>query len=120
MKRLLSAVALLAISATASIAADNPKTIWIGLQVSAGTADFAQDLGASGYLSAYDHSEYGFKFEYWNMMASDYAFTASGGIGTFSEEQKPGTAAAGGPTVQYTQNSWNFRVGGDRVVKLGD
>ena len=120
MKRLLSAAALLAFFATASFAADNPKTIFLGLQVAAGTADLAAEFG-NGTAPAYDHSEYGFKLEYWNMMAADYALTASAGLGTFSEENKVGAnASPGDGTFKYTQSSWNFRVGGDRVVKFSD
>ena len=121
MKRLLSAVALLAISATGSIAADNPKTIFVGVQVYEGTADLAPAGGApniTGHVSAFDHSEYGFKFEYWNLMATDYALTASGSVGMFSEENQPTSSSpANTPTAKYTQSSWNFRLGGDRVVK---
>jgi len=120
MKRLLIAVALLAIAATASLAADNPKSTFIGLQVSTGTADLAGEFG-SGTAAAFDHSEYGFKFEYWNLMGPEYAFTASGGIGTFGEENKPGTNASPGTgTFNYSQSSWNIRLGGDRFVKLGE
>jgi opacity protein-like surface antigen len=120
MKRLLIAVALLAIAATASFAADNPKTIWMGLQISTGTADLASG-GLTGLSSAYDHSEYGFKLELWKLMSPDYAFTASGGIGTFSEEQKLGeNAILGDRDFSYTQSSWNLRIGGDRFVPLGE
>jgi opacity protein-like surface antigen len=117
MKRLLCAVALLAVTAT-SAAADGPT--YFGLQVATGTADLATEFG-TGFSSAYDHSEYGLKLELWKMMSSDYAFTISGGIGTFSEENEPGTnATPGDGKFTYSQSSWNFRFGGDRVVKLSD
>ena len=120
MKRLYSAIAMLAFAATASFAADNPKTIFFGIQVYEGTADLAAEFGG-GLAPAYDHAEYGLKIEYWNLMTSDYALTASGGIGTFSEEDKVGNnAGPGDGTFKYTQSSWNFRLGGDRVVKLTD
>ena len=118
MKRLLSAVALLAFAATASVS--EAKSSFLGVQVSTGTADLAGEFGG-GDAPAYDHSEYGFKLEFWSMMSTDYAFTVSGGIGTFSEENKPGTNAVPGlGTFTYSQSSWNIRVGGDRVVKLSD
>ena len=120
MKRLLLAVALLAISASAAIAADGPKSTFLGLQVSTGDADLAGEFGA-GTAAAYDHSEYGFKLEYWNLMGPDYAFTLSGGLGMFGEENKPGSNAAPGTgTFKYSQSSWNIRVGGDRFVPLGE
>jgi hypothetical protein len=54
-------------------------------------------------------------------MAPEYAFTMSGGVGKFSEEDKPGNGAAPGDGIQkYSQNSWNFRVGGDRMLRVGD
>lgn len=120
MKRVLIAVALLASFATASLAADNPKTIWMGLEVATGTADLASG-GLSGLSSAYDHSEYGFKLELWKLMSPDYALTASGGIGTFSEKQTLGdNAILGDRDFSYTQSSWNLRLGGDRFVPLGE
>jgi len=120
MKPLLIAVALLAIAATASVAADGPKSTFLGLQVTSGNADLAGEFG-SGSAAAYDHSEYGFKLEYWNLMSADYAFTLSGGLGMFSEENKPGTNASPGiGTFTYSQSSWNIRVGGDRFVPLGE
>ena len=120
MKPLLIAVALLAIAATASFAADNSKTTWMGVQVATGTADLASG-GLSGLSSAYDHSEYGFKLEFWKLMSPDYAFTASGGVGTFSEKQTLGdNAILGDRDFSYTQSSWNIRIGGDRFVALGE
>lgn len=123
MKRILATLVFLCLTASASLAADNPKTIFIGLQLASGTADLATEAstGFGGTAPAYDHSEYGFKFEYWNMMAADYALTASAGVGLFSEEDKVGTnGAPGDGTQKYTQSSWNVRVGGDRVVKVSD
>ena len=116
MKRLLCAVALLAVTTSSSLA---KGPTYFGLQVGTGTADLAGEFGG-GYAAAYDHSEYGLKLELWSMMSEDYAFTVSGGIGTFGEENEPGTNALGGGTFKYSQSSWNIRVGGDRVVKLSD
>ena len=110
-------------------AADAPKTKFLSLQLTSGTADIAADVPVfngttfvqSGYASAYAHSEWGGKLEYWNMMGPEYAFNVSGGIGTFSEEDKPGTAAAAGSgSFKYTQSSWNIRIGGDRMLSVGD
>ena len=128
MRRIWIAALLLAASATMAGAADAPKTKFLSLALTSSTADIAADVPVfngttfvqSGYASAYAHSEWGGKLEYWNMMGPEYAFNVSGGIGTFSEEDKPGTAAGGAPTFKYTQNSWNIRVGGDRVLGVGE
>jgi opacity protein-like surface antigen len=120
LKRFIASLALIALLASAAAASDNPHTIFIGLQLQGGTADLAVEDG-TGFAPAYDHSEMGFKFEYWNLMAADYALTAAGGIGFFSEENKPGiNSIPGDVTGTYSQSSWNIRLGGDRVVKVGD
>ncbi len=120
LKRFIASLTFLTLLASAATAAENPKTIFVGLQLMGGTADLAVEDG-QGFAPAYDHSELGFKFEYWNMMAADYALTASGGIGMFSEENKPGVNSIPGDlTGKYTQSSWNVRLGGDRVEKIGD
>ena len=97
--------------------------MFLGAQLTNGTADLATELssGFNGFAPAFDHSEWGWKIEYWNMMGSEYALTASGGMGLFSEEDKPGNGAAPGDgTQKYTQSSWNFRIGGDRMLMIGD
>jgi len=129
MRRIWIAALLLAASATMAGAADAPKTKFLSLALTSSTADIAADVPVfngttfvqSGYASAYAHSEWGGKLEYWNMMGPEYAFNVSGGIGTFSEEDKPGTAAAAGSgSFKYTQSSWNIRVGGDRMLSVGE
>jgi hypothetical protein len=119
MKRLLIAVALLATTASASLAGSS----YLGLQLVHGVADLATGapITTLGYASAYDHSETGFKIEYWNLLTEDYAFNGSYSLGFFSEEDKPGSGVpAGSPTLTYSQTSWSFRLGGDRVVPLGE
>jgi opacity protein-like surface antigen len=123
MKRILTAALLLAATVAVAAAADGPKTMFLGAQLTSGTADFATEISSpiGGFAPAYDHSEWGWKIEYWNMMGSEYALTASGGMGLFSEEDKPGTnAAPGDGTQKYTQSSWNVRIGGDRMLTVGD
>lgn len=91
-----------------------------GIQITNGTADLYSS-GGPGYITAYDHSEVGVGFQYWRLMSSDYAFTMSGGIGFFKETDKPGNGApTGSADFEYSQSSWNVRIGGDRVVKIGD
>ena len=119
MKRYFFAFALLAMTSTAALAGNS----FLALQLTSGNADLATELssGFNGFAPAYSHSEWGFKGEFWNMMSEDYAFNLSAGIGLFSEENKPGAnAGLGDGTFKYTQSSWQFRVGGDRVVALGD
>lgn len=119
MNRMFTAALLLAVSASMAAAAGSPKTNLLGIQLTSGTADLATEN--AGFASAYDHSEYGFRAEYWSMMGPEYAFNASYGMGFFSEEDKPGTnAAPGDAAFKYTQNSWNVRVGGDRMVNVGE
>ena len=120
MKRLLTALVLLAVTATVSSAAAGS---FLALQFTSGTADFASSAqtGTTNYISAYDHSEWGAKAEFWNMMADDYALNFSAGIGLFSEVNKPGPSApSGSPERKYTVSSWSARLGGDRVVGIGD
>jgi len=119
MKRLVTALALLAMlamSATASSAAGS----FLAFQFQSGTADLALEDG-TGYAAAYDHSEWGGKIECWKMMAEDYAVTFAGSYSLFGEEDKPGqNAAPGDPAFRYTQKAFALRLGGDRVVKLGE
>lgn len=117
MKKILTTLSLAAaVLLTAPVA--HAENLYLGLGLSHGTADFA--LEDNGFASAYDHSEYGIKLDYWNMMAQDYALTASFNLGRFSELQKPGVnAAPGAQDFKYSQSSWSVRVGGDRVERIG-
>ena len=125
MNRIITAALLLAVSASAAFAAGAgySKTSFLAVQLTSGTADLATELSSNfnGFAPAFDHSEYGFKAEYWSMMAPEYAFNVSYGLGFFTEEDKPGTnATPGDGTQKYSQNSWNVRVGGDRMLSIGD
>jgi len=124
MNRMLTAALLLAVSASVAAAAGTAKTKFLAVQLTSGTADLATVISSpplQDFAPAYDHSEYGFKAEYWNMMGPEYAFNVSGGMGLFSEEDKPNSNAVAGTGAQkYTQNSWNIRVGGDRMLAVGD
>ena len=117
MKKLLALLALSAVAALVAPAA-HAENLYLGVGLSHGTADFA--LENAGFSSAYDHSEYGIKLDYWNMMAKDYALTTSFNLGRFSELEKPGNnAIANAPDLTYSQASWSVRVGGDRVERIG-
>ena len=117
MKKMLTTL-FLAAAAALIVPAAHAENLYLGVGLSHGTADFA--LEDNGFASAYDHSEYGFKLDYWNMMAQDYALTASFNLGLFSELQKPGVnAAPGAQDFKYSQSSWSVRIGGDRVERIG-
>ena len=119
-KILVLATLLLAAGATNALAVGKGSSM-LALQITNGTADLYDPSDAGDYISAYDHSEYGFRAEYWSLMSDDYAFSLAAGIGMFSETDKPGsTAPPGSPDVKYSQSSFSIRVGGDRVVNVGE
>src|SRR5262249_35424074 len=114
MKRFVIAIAAVSLLALASHARAAEKMV-IGVGLMQSTADLATN-DHSGYGAAYDHSEIGVRFEYWNMMRENYALNFSGNIGFFNETDKPGSdAPAGSPDIKYSQSSWSIRLGGDRV-----
>lgn len=114
MKRLAIPLAMFALLALAGGAAAASNPIVIGLGLSHSTADLATYGG--GFSHAYDHSELGARFEYWNFLHESYALNFNANLGFFSETDKPGTAAPPGtPEGKYTQSSWSVRLGGDRV-----
>src|SRR5262245_14457421 len=112
MKRLLTAIAAVSLLSLAAHARAAEKMV-IGVGLMQSTADLAANDGA-GINAAYDHSELGGRFEYWNMMRENYALNFSANLGWFSETDKPGTGFSG-PDIKYTQSSWSLRLGGDRV-----
>jgi hypothetical protein len=116
----LASLALMLPAAHAAAMGKGASAFSIGL--SNGSADLYDPSGApGGYISAFDHSEIGVQGEYWMMMTEDYAFTVSGGVGFFSEKNEPGTGATPGALDRtYSQSSFNVRIGGDRVAKVGE
>lgn len=112
---------LVAASGVASAAGFEKGSSLFAVQLSEGVADLVDPTGAGNYISAYDHSELGVQAQYWYFLKDEYALNLSGGIGFFSEINKPGQNAAPGATdFKYTQTSWQVRVGGDRVAKIND
>jgi hypothetical protein len=98
-------------------------TSGFSIGISNGTADLCARGGPAptDYISAYASSETGIQGEYWLMMTDDYAFTVSGGFGFASEKDEPGDGATpGSPDKRYSQSSFNVRLGGDRVAKVGE
>jgi hypothetical protein len=61
----------------------------------------------------------GVQGQYWHLMSADYALTLAAGASWFGETDKSGNVT---PVVtdKYTQTSFHARVGGDRVVSVGD
>lgn len=99
----------------------------LAIELIHGTADYADKLaggsagGPAEYITAYDHTEGGLQGQYWYMMSEDYALTITAGFGSFWETDKPGQGAApGSPDLKFSSNSFNLRLGGDRVGKLGE
>jgi hypothetical protein len=102
----------------------------LAIELTHGTADFADKTNGSTtttapftaqYISAYTSGELGVQAQYWYLMADDYAVTVSGGIGFMSEKDAPGQGATtGSPDHKFSTSSFNIRLGGDRVVKVGD
>ena len=92
------------------------------IQLTNGTADlYDPSQPSSKYISAYDHSEIGAQAEVWHFMSDEYATTVSVGMGMFAETDKPGNnPPASDKDFKYTQSSFSVRIGGDRVVAIGD
>jgi hypothetical protein len=120
MKRLwMIFLALTLLSPTAALAVGKGSTFF-GVQLASGTADL-YSLNGPGYITAFDHSELSLQAQSWHFLTEDLALAISAGIGGFRETDKPGTGAPGGATdSKYTQSSFNVRIGGDHVVKLGE
>ena len=94
----------------------------VSLQLTNGDADFGTPEGLSpGEVTAYEHSEWGGQLQLQHMLSAKWALAVSYGIGTFKETNEYGNnAPPGSPDGEYTQSSWNVRVGADRFVSLAD
>jgi hypothetical protein len=74
---------------------------------------------AGGYISAYDHSEWGLQVQYQRLLSHDWALALSLGLGMFSETNEPGTLSApGAEDFKYEQESWQARFGFDRFAHI--
>lgn len=117
--RIAFAVAAMLSMATGAFALGKGSSLF-SIQLGNGTADLVQP-GGPGYITAFSVSEIEPKIEFSRMLSDDYAFTMNAGIGMYSETDKPGDAAAPtDPDQKTTVSSFFVRVGGDRVVKVGD
>ena len=117
--RIAFAVAAMTILGTNAFAQTKGASTF-SIQIGQGTADLVQP-GGTGYITAFAISELEPRLEFTHMFRDDYAFNVGAGIGAYSETDKPGDAA--GPTdpeQKTTVSSFFVRVGGDRVVKVGE
>lgn len=115
----LLAAALLLATAGPALAAGKGSTLF-SIQIGHGQADLVSPAG-TGYITSFAISELEPKLELSHLFKDDYAFNVSAGIGMFSETDKPGTAAApGDPDLETKVSSFYVRVGGDRIVSVGE
>lgn len=118
MKKFLMVVAALCFVVPAAFAGEGRSRLSIGL--GQGTADGygLATVGSSDYLAPTSTPETNVNAEYWYSFGDDYAFALSGAYG-FSSMKWEG-AVAGDPEIKATGTSLKFRVGGDRVAKVGE
>lgn len=117
MKKILMVMAALCFVVPAAMAGEGKSRLSIGL--GQGTADgYAPTTIGADYLAPTTTLEINVNAEYWYSFSDDYAFALSGAYG-FSSQKWEGEAA-GDPEIKATGTSLKFRVGGDRVGKVGD
>ncbi len=116
------AVMLAMVFAATSARAITPGTSLIAIHVGGGDVDWVQPAGTAGYItSQVKLPSLRFGAEYWHVMANDKAVTLSGGLGYFSETDKPGSGAtAGSPDFKSTVSSFHVRLGADDMYKVTD
>jgi hypothetical protein len=107
------AVAAVALAASGAPAAAATSKLSLGL--GQGTADLYSATGT--YLAPSASPETNVNAEYWYAFSDDYAFALSGAYGMGRMEWKSG---AGDPDVKATTASYKFRVGGDRMARVGE
>ena len=98
---------------------DKGSTI-LSFQFTRGDGDFVTpEVFDPGYITAYDHSEWGGQVQLQRLLSSNWALAVAVGIGTTSETDSPGTnASPGAEDFEYSQSSFNVRVGADRFAHL--
>ncbi len=91
----------------------------VSFQLTRGDGDFVTAVDPAGYISAYDHSEWGVQVQYQRLLSSAWALSLGLGLGFSSETNEPGTAAApGAEDFEYSQDSWQARIGFDRFAHI--
>jgi hypothetical protein len=116
MRKLFIFAALASMVVTTGASAQSKGTSLLSLGLGQGTAD-TYAAAAPSYLAPSSSPETNLNAEYWYLFSDDYAFALSGayGLGTMKWE-----SAAGDPDIEASTTSFKFRVGGDRVGKVGD
>jgi hypothetical protein len=116
------AALLFAGAAPSSAAPIEKGTNILAIQVTHGTADLvAPDFSGDGYITAIAHSEIGIQAQFQHLMSEDWALALSGGIGFFKETDEPGVLASPGDVdFEYSQDSFQARIGVDRFVHISE
>ena len=114
---MLVVTAVLAYTSAANAVTLTKGSQFFAIQLTEGNADLVNPEPFNpGTISAYTHSELGVQAQYERLFAENCAVNLSGGIGFFSETDKPGTnAAPGSVDSKYSQTSWQARIGIDEV-----
>jgi hypothetical protein len=93
----------------------------LSFQLAHGDGDFVTAEEASGFITSYQNSEWGGQAQIQHLITSNWALAVAVGIGTFKETDEPGTnAPVASPDFEYSQSSWNVRLGFDRFAHLSE
>ena len=92
----------------------------LSFQLAHGDGDFATpEVFDPGFITAYDHTEWGGQVQVQHLVSENWALSVALGIGTTKETDSPGTnAPLASDDFEYTQSSWNVRVGLDRMAHI--
>ncbi len=119
--RIALAVAAMLSLATSAFALGKGQSTF-SIQIGTGAADLIGRSAPGEYITASPQvPELEPRLEFTKMIKDDYAFNFGVGLGFYSETDKPGDAnTPGSPDRKTTVSSFFVRVGGDRVVNVGD
>ena len=114
--------ALLVAPASSAVGLHKGSTV-LSFQLARGDADMATPAAlnqpAVGYITAFEHTEWGGQVQMQHLVSEKWALAISAGVGTSSETDKPGPAAAPGAAKrEYSHSSFNVRLGFDRVAHI--
>jgi hypothetical protein len=95
----------------------------LSFQLARGDGDFATPAAlnqpATGYITAFDHTEWGGQVQMQHLVSEAWALAISAGVGTSSETDEPGPAALPGSFKrEFSNSSWNVRLGFDRFAHI--
>ena len=97
---------------------DKGSTV-LSIQLTRGDGDFLAPPDIDGYVTAYDHTEWGGQLQVQHLLSTNWALAASVGIGTTSETNTPGNSSLPGALdFEYSQSSFNVRLGLDRFAHI--